>query len=128
MQRQFPRQRVAVEAHTDTSSMAGATAYQVANAQAQTVMDYLMQRGNIPAQRLSIVAQGPNHPIADNNTPAGRAENRRIELVIYPSLSKARVLLGLDCKLRCTGWHTLQCQSAIESKTAPSSSSPYSAQ
>lgn len=82
--RQFPRQRVAVEGHTDTSQIAGATSYQLSGAQAQAVMDMLVRRGGVPMQQLFVIAHGPNHPLADNNSPAGRAENRRIEVVIYP--------------------------------------------
>jgi flagellar motor protein MotB len=48
------------------------------------VIDYLSQRNGLPIQQLIIVGRGPSFPIADNNTPAGRAENRRIELVITP--------------------------------------------
>lgn len=82
--RQFSRQRVAVEGHTDTSQIAGATSYQLSGAQAQAVMDMLVRRGGVPMQQLFVIAHGPNHPLADNNFPAGRAENRRIEIVIYP--------------------------------------------
>lgn len=85
--RQFPRQRVAIEGHTDTTQLYGgayATPYQLAGAQAQAVMDQLVRRNGVPMQQLFVIAHGPNHPIADNQTPAGRAENRRIELVIYP--------------------------------------------
>ncbi|MEZ6137868.1 MAG: OmpA family protein [Pirellulaceae bacterium] len=85
--RQFPRQRVAVEGHSDTAQPYGSgfgTPYQLAVGQAQAVMDQLVRRGGVPMQQLFVVAHGPNHPIADNQTPAGRAENRRIEVVIYP--------------------------------------------
>lgn len=82
---QFPRQRVAVEAHTDNAQPYGASsAYRLAGDQAQAVLDQLVSRNRIPMQQLFTVAHGPNHPLADNQTPVGRAENRRIELVIYP--------------------------------------------
>lgn len=82
--RQYPRQRIGIEAHTDTTTASqGGT--QLVGGQAQTVMDYLAQRGGIPIQQMAVSAPGPNIPIADNQSPAGRAENRRIELVIYPN-------------------------------------------
>jgi chemotaxis protein MotB len=47
-------------------------------------MDQLVRRNGVPMQQLFVIAHGPNHPLADNQSPAGRADNRRIELVIYP--------------------------------------------
>ena len=44
-------------------------------------MDYLISKGVSP-QRLSAVGFGEVAPIADNNTAAGRAENRRVEFSI----------------------------------------------
>lgn len=85
--RSFPRQRVAIEAHTDSGNLYGgayATQYQLASAQAQAVMDQLVRRNTLPTQQLTVVAHGPNFPRGDNQSPAGRAENRRIEFVIYP--------------------------------------------
>ncbi len=85
--RYYPRQRVAIEAHTDSGNLTGgafSTPYQLATAQAQAVMDQLVRRNQLPTQQLAVVAHGPNFPRADNQTPAGRAENRRIEIVVYP--------------------------------------------
>ncbi len=85
--RQYPRQRVAIEGHTDNAQLYGGqfgTPFQLSGAQAQAVMDQLVRRGGVPVQQLIVVAHGPNRPLADNQTPAGRAENRRIEIVIYP--------------------------------------------
>ena len=82
--RDFSRQRVGIEGHTDTTQTYGASGYQIAGAQAQAVLDLLTRRGGVPSKQLFVVAHGPNHPIADNYSPAGRAENRRIEIVIYP--------------------------------------------
>jgi flagellar motor protein MotB len=84
VKQRYSRQRVAVEAHTDMNPTAGSALYQTSSTQAQVVSDYLVQRNGLPMQQLSVIGHGPNRPIADNNTPAGRAENRRIELVIYP--------------------------------------------
>jgi chemotaxis protein MotB len=84
---QYGRQRVAIEGHTDTGPLYGgayANPSQLAGAQAQAVIDQLVRRNNLPAQQLFMVAHGPNHPIGDNQTAAGRADNRRIEIVIYP--------------------------------------------
>lgn len=84
---QYARQRVAVEGHTDTGALYGgafSNPTQLAGAQAQAVIDQLVRRNNLPAQQLFVVAHGPNHPIGDNQTAAGRADNRRIEIVIYP--------------------------------------------
>mgnify|MGYP000963433111 CR=1 FL=1 len=47
---------------------------------AQTVVAYLVQRG-VAAARLRAVGQGSQVPVADNRTEAGRAKNRRVELV-----------------------------------------------
>ena len=84
---QFSRQRVGIEGHTDTGQLYGGqftTPYQLAGAQSQAVMDQLVRRNNMPTQQLFVIAHGPNHPIGDNQTAAGRADNRRIEIVIYP--------------------------------------------
>ena len=84
---QFGRQRVGIEGHTDTGQLYGGqftTPYQLAGAQSQAVMDQLVRRNNLPTQQLFVIAHGPNHPIGDNQTAAGRADNRRIEIVIYP--------------------------------------------
>lgn len=54
---------------------------QLSLARAQTVKDYLINKG-IPAKDLSVSGQGPDNPIASNDTDAGRARNRRIDFRI----------------------------------------------
>jgi chemotaxis protein MotB len=81
--RQYPQARIVVEGHTD-ASMPAVNAFQYSGAQAQAVMDYLIQRAGVPVQQISIVAQGANRPIANSQTPSGQTENRRVELVIAP--------------------------------------------
>ena len=45
---------------------------------ANTVRNYLFGKG-IPAEGLSTIGSGPDHPTGSNDTPQGRAQNRRIE-------------------------------------------------
>lgn len=50
-------------------------------ARASAVKAYLVAKG-IPTANLSVSGQGPDNPIADNSTEAGRARNRRIDFRI----------------------------------------------
>lgn len=85
VQRSYPRQRVVVEGHTDDSLGGNPTAaHMLTSAQAQAVFQQLIQRGRLPARQLSVLALGENHPLVSNGTAAGKAKNRRIELVVYP--------------------------------------------
>ena len=69
---------IIVEGHTD--SLGSAEANQELSAKrAQAVKDYLVDQG-ISETRLTTKGYGEERPAATNETPAGRAENRRIEL------------------------------------------------
>jgi outer membrane protein OmpA-like peptidoglycan-associated protein len=48
---------------------------------AASARDYLVSRG-VDARRIQIDGRGSREPIADNNTEAGRARNRRIEIFL----------------------------------------------
>lgn len=83
----FPRQRIGIEGYTDNSQTANggaAASHQLASAQASAVLDLLTRRAGMPLGQFFIVAQGANRPLQPNASAAGRAANRRIELVIYP--------------------------------------------
>ncbi len=72
--------KITVKGHTDTS---GERSYnlQLSQRRADAVAAY-MERKGIDAGRINAVGVGPDEPIADNNTRAGRTQNRRIEIVI----------------------------------------------
>ncbi|MEX2093717.1 MAG: OmpA family protein [Pirellulales bacterium] len=85
--RNYPQQMIGIEGHTDSTM---ASAQQVAGAQhlsvaqATTVYDALVRAGGMSANQMFVVGHGANHPVVSNASDAGRARNRRIELVIYP--------------------------------------------
>ena len=73
-----PSYKLAIESHTDNS---GTNEYnnKLSNNRSATVMKYLVGKG-IDASRLSANGFGEDTPIATNDTPDGRALNRRSEL------------------------------------------------
>lgn len=50
---------------------------------AQSVRDYLVRQG-VPSEKATAEGKGASNPVADNKTPDGRAENRRVEIVVTP--------------------------------------------
>jgi len=72
--------RVIVEGHTDNVGSADFN-QKLSEQRAHAVMQYLIERG-VAANRLQSVGYGLTKPVADNKTEAGRARNRRVELVI----------------------------------------------
>ena len=82
--RNYPRQRIVLEAHGDGTGGANAiTSHSLTATQAQAVFQQLVTRGRVPARQLSMLAVGDNHPLAAVASQEGRAKNRRVEVVIY---------------------------------------------
>ncbi len=71
-----------VRGHTDSQGDAQKN-LELSQQRAQAVVDYLVQKGIVVA-RLTAKGLGETVPIADNNTEAGRAKNRRVEFAIAP--------------------------------------------
>ena len=71
---------IIVEGHTDSQ---GSEPYNqgLSQRRANTVRDYLVQRG-YPADRIQAHGMGKGSPIANNASPEGRANNRRVEIII----------------------------------------------
>ncbi len=73
-----PALRIAVAGHTD-SQAAEAYNLDLSKRRAQAVVAWLTARG-IAASRLVAQGLGESQPVADNDSPAGRALNRRVEI------------------------------------------------
>ncbi len=71
--------KVSIEGHTDNTGSADRNR-QLSSERARSVLDALVGLGIAPS-RLSAKGFGPDKPLADNADEAGRAKNRRVELV-----------------------------------------------
>ena len=89
--RNYPRQIVGIEGHTDSAPvMGGVSNHQLAAAQAIRVLDQFTRRNRLPSSQFFVLAQGSNRPLSPNTTQAGRVRNRRVELIVHPETVDAR--------------------------------------
>jgi outer membrane protein OmpA-like peptidoglycan-associated protein len=71
-----------IQGHTDTS---GEEAWNLTlgKRRAEAVMEYLHRKYNIPLHRMEVISYGSEAPIGDNSTREGRAQNRRVVILVY---------------------------------------------
>jgi outer membrane protein OmpA-like peptidoglycan-associated protein len=81
--REYPNASLVIEGHTDAI---GNDAYNenLSYERALAVKQYLLANMNLPEDRLQALGYGESSPIANNDTEEGRAQNRRIDVVISP--------------------------------------------
>jgi outer membrane protein OmpA-like peptidoglycan-associated protein len=79
--KQYGNLGVVVEGHSDSK---GSMQYnqKLSLRRAATVRDYLVQLG-VARDRIVVIGQGASEPVATNETPEGRAQNRRVVLIVY---------------------------------------------
>jgi outer membrane protein OmpA-like peptidoglycan-associated protein len=80
--KEYNKTVIEVAGHTDST---GSDQYnqQLSQRRASAVASYLGSHG-VSGQRLMTVGAGETHPVASNDTEAGRAQNRRVEMTIVP--------------------------------------------
>lgn len=84
-----------IEGHTDTDPIHTErfpSNWELASARAITVLRVLEDAG-VSRGKLSVAGLADTHPVATNETAAGKAENRRIEIVLRPDMT---LLPGFD--------------------------------
>lgn len=81
-----PLSKIVVEGHTDSQGTADYN-MELSRRRAQTVRDYLVSRG-IASDRITAQGFGLTRSVADNGSAEGRANNRRVEIVVQPSGKK----------------------------------------
>lgn len=72
--------KVGIYGHTDNVGNDGSN-QKLSEERANAVKSYLLSKG-LPAQRIESKGFGSANPIADNNTAAGKAQNRRVQIVL----------------------------------------------
>jgi chemotaxis protein MotB len=78
------RSSIRIEGHTDSTPISNQryrSNWELSTARSSTVLSRLIDLGVSP-ERLSAAGYGGFQPIADNMTPEGRAQNRRVDVVI----------------------------------------------
>ncbi len=72
--------KLRIEGHSDSVGNAEYNR-KLSQRRAEAVRAYLIEQG-VAEDRLTAVGYGPDKPVADNETPAGRERNRRVEFTI----------------------------------------------
>lgn len=80
---QYPGEEIIVAGHTDSQGDE-ASNLELSRKRASSVRDYLIAR-NIASSRIAMTYSGESQPKATNDTAAGRAQNRRVEIGIVAS-------------------------------------------
>lgn len=81
---------IRVEGHTDNVPISSKlqavypSNWDLSSARAINVLQFLRSTVGIPGERLVACGFGEFRPLADNGTPEGRAQNRRIQIVLVP--------------------------------------------
>lgn len=79
---------ITVTGHTDSNAILGAGTvkfkdnYDLSRARAETVGRYIAAALKLSPDQMTILGKGPDEPVASNKTEKGRAQNRRVEMVV----------------------------------------------
>ena len=82
--------QIRIEGHTDNVPIGVKirdkfpTNWELSTARATNVVRFFIDRGGVSRESLEAVGFADTRPVASNDTEAGRTENRRIEIVLYP--------------------------------------------
>ena len=89
--------QIQVSGHTDNAPISDklksqfSTNWELSVARATNVVRFLQDNAKLPPERMVASGYGEYQPIASNRTSAGRAKNRRIELLLTPALAPKRI-------------------------------------
>ncbi len=90
--------QIGVEGHTDNVPMKESDRmkdnWDLSVLRATSISRILFQQGGIKENRIAAIGRGATMPIASNDTPEGRAKNRRTEIILTPQLDKILDILN----------------------------------
>jgi chemotaxis protein MotB len=114
--------QIQVSGHTDSNPISEKLAsqfptnWELSVSRAINVVRFLEEKANVPAKNLIASGYGQHHPIASNKSAAGRARNRRIEILLTPSLAPKAIA---KAKLKEAEAEAAQAQADKPAKTTP---------
>ena len=79
---------IAIEGHTDDAPIQHSnwkSNWELSSARSLAVLHYLIDECQVKSDRLSANGYGEYHPVASNETPQGKQQNRRVEIIILPA-------------------------------------------
>ena len=82
---------IGIEGHTDNVPIKYSgwpSNRELSTARANEVYHYLVDKGGLSPSKLTTMGYGEHRPVASNDTKAGRAKNRRVEIVILPQFKR----------------------------------------
>jgi outer membrane protein OmpA-like peptidoglycan-associated protein len=79
--KQDPGALARIVGHSDATGRASANRT-LSLRRAESARDYLVRRHGIDGRRIEVEGRGSSEPVASNDTPAGRKENRRAVIVV----------------------------------------------
>ena len=89
----YPDSIIEIEGHTDNvpihNSKYESNRY-LSTARATNVYEYLMEHASLTDANMKVAGYGESRPVASNDTPEGRAKNRRVVIKIYNQLSSSQ--------------------------------------
>ncbi len=86
-----PELRVVLVGHSDQTATSDSAYNKLLSLnRAKSVKRFLMRKG-VSGSRIEVSTSGYDLPIADNSTPLGRAQNRRVEIKLLPALPPSKV-------------------------------------
>lgn len=90
MIRAHPDKRILVAGYTDNVGDPDSN-LKLSTARAEAVRDWLIDASGLAATQFAIQGYGDTRSLADNDTDAGRAKNRRVEITLVPDAQQASV-------------------------------------
>ncbi|WP_047609068.1 OmpA family protein [Rahnella aquatilis] len=81
---------IVVAGHTDNTGNPGLN-QRLSRERAEAVRDWMRDTGDVPESCFAVQGYGESRPVATNDTPEGRALNRRVEISLVPQADACRI-------------------------------------
>ncbi len=88
-----PKGMISIVGHSDNIPIAQeyryrfASNWELSSARAAAVARYLLEHGDLDPSKIEVIGRSQYQPLAKNDSKTGRAQNRRVEIIIKPDLS-----------------------------------------